>query len=60
MALNLEVEKHGKDQRQVSFEEAYSLSLMHGAIYAEVSAMTNQNLQAVFTELIEYTQVTLL
>lgn len=45
VALDISREKERThDRRQVSFEEAYSLSTMHGAIYAEVSAMTNQNL----------------
>lgn len=45
VALDISRKKeHTNDRRQVSFEEAYALSTMHGAIYAEVSAMTNQNL----------------
>lgn len=36
--------------REVSFEEAYALAVMHGAIYAEVSARTNLNLTIVFNE----------
>lgn len=36
--------------RQVTFEEAFAFAQLHGAIYAEVSASINLNLQIVFKE----------
>ena len=38
------------EKRQVTFEEAFAFAQLHGAIYAEVSALTNLNLQVVFKE----------
>ena len=37
-------------QREVSFEEAFAFAQLHGAIYAEVAASINLNLQVVLSE----------
>ena len=44
---------------QVSFQEAYDFARLHGAVYAEVSALHNLNVQGVITEHIQHIYKTL-